>query len=164
MTNKIQWGSKKIIGLETDEDMEKYSIARQRAIENGTMRKYVSKEKSKQYGKQSGKSRLGRKATEEHKIKISNSLKNKPKSKEHKEKLSISKKGKKQSKEVIEKKKIIFSGQGNPMYGKNHSKKSRKKISENHGSKVLKKCPYCNKNCPANNYPRYHGDNCKFKK
>lgn len=164
MKKEIIWGSKKIIGLENDEDIEKYSIAQQRAIENGSMRKYVPKEKSKEYGKKSGQSRLGRKASKEHKDSISKSLKDKPKSEKHKKNMSISKIGKKQSKKTIEKKKKLFSGEGNPMYGKNHSTKSRKKISENHGSKTIKTCPYCGKKCPANNYSRYHGDNCKMKK
>jgi hypothetical protein len=164
MKKEIVWGSIPIIGLESDEDIQKYGLAQQIAMENGRMRKYIPKEKSAAAGKKSGSSRTGRKASTEHCESISVALKGKPKSEEHCENLSKSKTGKKQSKETIEKKKVIFSGAGNPMYNKNHTKKTRDQISENHGAKVIKKCPHCGKECPANNYPRYHGDNCKLKK
>jgi len=111
----------------------------------------------------SAQSRTGRKASADHCFSISNSLKGKSKSDEHKKNLSKSKIGKKQSQETIAKKKIIFAGDGNPMYGKNHTDKTRQQISKNHGAKQIKKCPYCGKECGANNYPRWHGDNCKLK-
>ena len=112
--------------------------------------------------KKSATSRIGRKATFDHCFAISSGLKGKSKSKEHCENLSKSKKGKKQSQETIEKKKVIFSGTGNPMYGKNHTNKTREQISKNHGAKQIKKCPHCGKECGSNNYPRWHGDNCKM--
>jgi hypothetical protein len=134
------------------------------AIENGSnWHKHKSESELEYINTKKSKSHIGLKESDETKQKKSQALKGRKKSKEHKKKLSLSKIGKKLSKKTIEKFKIIFSGEGNPMYGKNHSKKSRKKISENHGAKVIKTCPHCGKECPANNYPRYHGDNCKSK-
>jgi hypothetical protein len=120
-------------------------------------------EKKLESYKKSAQSRTGRKASADHCFSISNSLKGKTKSIEHCNNLSKSKIGKKQSQETIAKKKIIFAGVGNPMYNKNHSVKSREQISQNHGAKTIKVCPHCGKECGANNYPRYHGDNCKLK-
>jgi hypothetical protein len=111
----------------------------------------------------SSQSRIGRKSSVDHCLSISNSLKGKPKSTQHRENLSKSKIGKKQSQETIAKKKVIFAGEGNPMYGKNHTDKTRQQISQNHGAKTMKTCPHCGKECGANNYPRYHGDKCKLK-
>jgi len=164
MKKEIVWGSIPIIGLESDEDIKKYSLAQQIAMENGRMRKYTPKEKSAAAGKKSGLNRTGRKASDEHRSAISSSLKGKTKSAEHCENLSKSKTGKKQSQETIEKKKVIFAGAGNPMYNRNHTDKTRQQISQNHGAKTMKVCPHCGKECGANNYPRWHGDNCKMKK
>ena len=161
---KIVWGSIPIIGLEKDEDMKKYSLKALNAVENGSYwhLNKTDKELEKINNKKS-KSHIGLKETEETKQKKSKALKGKLKTDEHKINLSKSKIGKKQSKETIEKKKIIFKGDGNPMFGKNHSSDTKQQISLNHGAKVLKKCPHCGKECPSNNYPRYHGDNCKLK-
>jgi hypothetical protein len=119
-------------------------------------------EKKMETYKKSAQSRTGRKASFDHCFSISTSLKGKSKSKEHIKNMSLSRTGKKQSQETIEKKKVIFSGTGNPMYGKNHTDKTREQISKNHGAKQIKKCPHCGKECGANNYPRWHGDNCKM--
>jgi hypothetical protein len=111
----------------------------------------------------SAQSRTGRKASADHCFSISNSLKGKSKSAEHIKNMSLSRIGKKQSQETIAKKKVIFAGAGNPMYNRNHTDKTRQQISQNHGAKTIKVCPHCGKECGANNYPRYHGDNCKIK-
>jgi len=68
---------------------------------------------------------LGYKHTEETKEKL-----RKPKSEETKKKLSESHKGKKLSEETKEKISKMWSGDGNPMYGKTHSKETKRKISE----------------------------------
>jgi hypothetical protein len=90
-------------------------------------------------------------------------LKGKTKSAQHCENLSKSKIGKKMDEETKRKISTTISGTGNPMYGKNHTDKTRQQISRNHGAKIIKTCPHCGKECGANNYPRWHGDNCKFK-
>lgn len=162
MKKDIKWGTIVIKGLE-DGDFNKFTLKQLTAIENGQLAKLIPKEVRKDIGRRSGESRIGRKASEEHREKISLALSGKTKSEKHKKKISENKTGKKQSKEHIEKKKIIFSGEGNPMFGKNHSKKSRKKISQNHAAKRLIKCPHCNRELPGNCYSRYHGDNCKYK-
>jgi hypothetical protein len=166
MKNKeIIWGSIPIIGLETDDDIKKYSLKSQIAIENGSFWHLNKTDKELEIiNNKKSKSHIGLKEPNEVKKKKSKALKGKPKSEEHKKNLSESMIGKKQSNETIEKKKILFTGEGNPMYGKNHTSESRNKISLNHGAKVIKKCPHCGKECSANNYPRYHGDNCKLKK
>jgi hypothetical protein len=162
---EIVWGSIPIIGLETEEDMQKYTLKKITAIENGSIWHLNKSEKElKEINNKKSKSHIGLKESNEVRKKKSDSLKGKLKSDEHKKKISLSKIGTKQSKETIEKKRLIFIGEGNPMYGKNHSIESRNKISLNHGAKVIKTCPYCKKECSANNYPRYHGDNCKLKK
>lgn len=114
--------------------------------------------------KKSATSRTGRKASFDHCFSISTALKGKPKSKEHCENLSKSKVGKKQSAETIAKKKVIFSGSGNPMYGKTHTEEARKKIASNPAYKIERTCPNCNKTIIGLNYFRHHGDNCKMKK
>lgn len=71
-------------------------------------------------------------------------------------------------------------GEKNGMYGKKHSEetklkqsikaKGRKYSAEVIEARALKirgskrkllTCPHCNKECPVNTYPRWHGDNCK---
>jgi hypothetical protein len=160
---KIIWGSIPIIGLE-DGDLTKYSVKTLTAIENGK-NAWVNKteDDKKDIAQRSAKSRTGRKASKEHGDNISKALSGKSKSDEHKLNLAKSKIGKKQSAEIVAKKKEVFKGEGNPMYGKNHKEESIKKITENHAAKKLIKCPHCGKECPGNNYKRYHGDNCKLK-
>ena len=92
----------------------------------------------KEVGKKSGESRLGRKATNEHKQNISNSLKGISKSEEHRKKLSESKKGIKVSDET--KKKLIEA------------------------ANVEYTCVHCNSKVKgAGNLSRWHNDNCKKK-
>ena len=127
----------------------------------------------------------GKKKSEEHKNKISSSLKNKPKtSKVY------------QSKEYREKMSVLKSGTNNSMYGKKHTDETKQSIgrknreiqlskgNNHHMKKViwtderrqqmrekrLKRknnkpnliiCPYCNRNIPDNVFTRWHGDNCK---
>lgn len=50
---------------------------------------------------------------------------------EHKQKLSLAHKGLKHSKETIDKISLAASGKNNPMYGKQHSIESKRKISIN---------------------------------
>lgn len=162
MLKKIKWGQLNLIGLD-ENNLNVYNTKHLNAIENGkSWHLNKSDDELEQINKKKSESHTGLKNTKEARKKISKALKGKPKSKKHKENLSKSKIGKKQSAATIEKKKKVFSGKGNPMYNKHHSKKSRKLISANHGSKTIKKCPYCDKECGLNNYPRWHGDNCKM--
>lgn len=61
---------------------------------------------------------IGRKHPPEVKAKIKAALSGKPKSKEHIEKNRKAQTGRKQSAETIAKKKLVFSGPGNPNFGK----------------------------------------------
>lgn len=96
----------------------------------------------------------GRKMSEEHKEKISNSEKGKEVSKETREKISISSKGKTHSEETKEKIRItsegrlhseetkeklrnMNKGELNPMFGKSPSEETRKKISDSNKGKTL---------------------------
>jgi ribosomal protein S6E (S10) len=114
--------------------------------------------------KKSAQSRTGRKASEQHKFAISNSLKGKSKSEEHKKSLSLSKIGKKMDEETKRKISMTISGDGNPMFGKTHSKETRKKMSQNHtGYNIERTCLICRKTLKGTNFFKYHGDKCKFK-
>jgi len=74
----------------------------------------------------------------------------------------------------------MYSGEGNPNYGKSHSAETIAKMSEKatgrkqseetkqkkadavRGSKREKKlCPHCDQHVAVNGYARWHGDNCK---
>jgi len=121
-----------------------------------------SSEYKKEVGKRSGKSRTGRKASEQHKKNISNALKGRILSDEHKKNLSISKTGKKMDEGQKERYKLLFKGERNPMYGKTHNEETRKKISNNPAYKIERTCPYCDKTIIGTNYFRHHGDRCKL--
>jgi len=71
--------------------------------------------------------------------------------------------GRKHSKETIDNKREIFSGEGNPMYGKKHSEETLNKISKRiRKSKELKfTCEHCGKEADKGNFNRWHGDKCK---
>jgi hypothetical protein len=160
---EIKWGKLNLKGID-EENLNVFNTKHLTAIENGS--NWVNnktKEELDYINEKKSKSHIGLKEDEETKQKKSEALKGRKLTKEHKKNLSLSKIGKKQSDEHIEKKKIIFKGKNNPMYGKNHSTKSIKKMIKNHPSKNLIKCPHCNKEIGANNYSRYHGDNCKLK-
>jgi hypothetical protein len=87
---EIVWGSIPIIGLETDEDMKKYSLNRLTKIENGTIAgkkaaesgllKRISKKgantpKPKDFGEKISKVQTGKKHSEQRKKNQSNSAK-----------------------------------------------------------------------------------------
>ena len=74
------------------------------------------------------------------------------------------------------------AGENNSMYGKTHTEETRKKMSakatgRKQSAETIKKkadalrgttrpkkqCPHCNKMIAVNTYPRWHGDNCKYK-
>lgn len=130
---------------------------------NGLKALEISPERRLEINKKSAQSRIGRKASEQHKFAISNSLKGKYKSEEHKKNLSLSKIGKKVTEETKRKISVSISGEGNPMFSKTHSKEIRKKISQNHtGYKIERTCPHCNKTIIGTNYFRHHGDKCKL--
>jgi len=83
------------------------------------------------------------------------------------------------SDEYKEERSKMYTGKGNPNYGKKTSAKTKKKIgaklkgrkqtqeekdargAANKGKKREKKlCPYCNEHIAVNTYPRFHGNNC----
>ncbi len=160
----IEWGKLNLKGLSED-NLNVYNTKHLAAIENGkNVYANKTKEEIEIVNKKKSESHQGLKESLETRIKKSNALKNKPKSKEHRRKLSIARTGFKESEETIRAKSLRSKGKKNPMFGKNHTKSTRKLISQNHASKVMLKCPHCQKECGANNYKRYHGDNCKIKK
>lgn len=55
------------------------------------------------------------------------------------------------------------SGKNNPMYGKEHKKTTKEKISQAALSKEKTICEYCGVKSNAGNYKRWHGNNCKQK-
>ena len=59
------------------------------------------------------------------------------------------------------------SGKNNSFFGKKHTPESiAKQIAAQTGSKHVMTqitCLHCNRTMAKNNYPRYHGDNCKLK-
>lgn len=73
----------------------------------------------------------------------------------------------------------MYSGEGNPNYGKKHTDETKEKLREkatgrkqseetvrkkaeaSRGTKREKKhCDWCGVDCAVNTYPRFHGDNC----
>ena len=63
-------------------------------------------------------------------------------------------------------------GKLNTFYGKKHSQKTlliqrEAKLGEKNGmfgrKQEKKRCPHCNKEIAVNVYPRFHGENCKFR-
>ena len=98
--------------------------------------------------------KVGKKLTEEHKKKISESEKGKIVSKETREKLRIANTGKKHteeakrklskiatgrkvSEETKKKKSMMNSGKGNPFYGRKHTEDAKRKVSEKNSKKVV---------------------------
>jgi hypothetical protein len=87
----------------------------------------------------------GKKVSEDTRKKMSEASpwKGKKRSKDTIQKMSEARKGKKLSADHVEKMKEIFSGEGNPMYGRTHSEDSRRKISmARQRTKGKKRGPY----------------------
>lgn len=136
--------------------------------------------------------------SEETKQKISNANKGKPSKLKgrklsiiHKKNISFSLSGEKNpnhKSRISEKTKQILiknlrfdnDGENNGMYGKKHTKESKRKnsishLKENLSAETLKKmstsaknkpritCEYCKKILTTSNYTRWHGNNCKLK-
>ena len=128
----------------SDKKLAKMSDSYLESIENKYYLKGVevwsnqSDERHKEVGKKSGNSRLGRKASNEHKKNISDALKGVPKSEEHRKKLSDAKKN------------VVLSEEA----------KSRIRAA----ARVEYHCSHCNSNIKGRgNFSRWHGDNCKKK-
>jgi hypothetical protein len=121
-------------------------------------------ERRQEIHRKSALARTGRRASNEHKLSISNALKGKRKSDEHKKMMSLSKIGKKHTEETKVKISMTISGEGNPMYGKKHSEESKRKMSQNNLSyHIIRTCHHCQKIIKGTNYFRHHGDKCKLK-
>lgn len=73
---------------------------------------------------------FGKKLSEEHKKKISDSQKGRVFSEEHKQKISVSSKGKKYSEVTLEKMRSSKLGEKNYWFGITHSEETKKKISD----------------------------------
>lgn len=84
-----------------------------------------------------------------------------------KQKISISSTGIKKSKQSVlrrlESITGMYAGENNPMYGKIHTDIARQKMSAAAKNKQKIQCHHCNKLVSANNYHRWHGDQCKFR-
>jgi hypothetical protein len=131
---------------------------------------------------------FGKTHTDEVKKRISEAntgAKNGAKKPDARRKITESKLGKKRdtfSEEWIANLSAAHSGEGNGMFGKNHSEDTkqkqrekaigrkqseetkRKKADAVRGSKREKKrCSHCNQLVAVNGYARWHGDNCKHK-
>lgn len=57
----------------------------------------------------------------------------------------------------------IFSGTGNPYYGKSHSDEIRAKMRAAHAARPPVVCPHCGKEGHVNTMKRWHFDNCRSK-
>jgi len=114
---------------------------------------------NKQYFKSNGEkafSFVGQTHSIEFKNKLSNALKNKPKSTEHKHKISLA-----------------ISGQNHPMWGKSYydNKTELEKLEINRKKSEANKgipqptaiCKYCQKICSMGMIGRWHNENCKSK-
>lgn len=101
----------------------------------------------------------GRKFSNEHKKKISESITARNNTVEWKDKQRKVMLGRKYSDEVNAKKGL--KGKDNPMYGQTHSKEIRKIISDANKQKIV--CPHCNKTGGISIMKRWHFNNCKSK-
>ena len=97
-------------------------------------------------------SRLGKKDSEETRLRKSIAGKNKlPITEETRQKLSIANKGK------------DLSGEKNPFFGKKHSDEHRERQRLEKLNSPRHECPHCSKITDTMNYARWHGDKCKNK-
>ena len=101
-----------------------------------------------------GLSSLGRKHSEETKIKIKKISTGKKRSEEAKKNISNSLIGHRHSKETIEK-----------LKNRKITNETKIKLSQSQKEqrKIKIKCNHCDKYVDAQNFSRWHGDNCKFK-
>lgn len=119
--------------------------------------------------------RFGLKHTEESKLRMSESAKGKIISDEARLNMSKAHLGRKHTEETKVKISIAKSGENHPffdipkeqhpMFGKNHSDKAKRAISEKNTGKVRIRveCPYCHRSFAKNMYVKYHGEKCKMK-
>lgn len=115
----------------------------------------------------------GRVMSDEQKLRYKNlglSNKGKPKSEEHKQKLSESLKGRKPNylgcKHTEEQRKKISDskkGEKHHLFGKNHNEETKQKMRESALNKPKLTCPYCSVVGSPHNMSRWHFDNCKNK-
>jgi hypothetical protein len=155
MKKQIIWGSIPIKGLESEEDMKKYSIKNITLIENGKIgaekMKNLSKEKRKEYADRAIKVHTGKKRNDETKKKLSvkamgriSPRKGKTHTEESKQKLSKTITGHKHTEEAKEKMR-------KPRLNTEGYKRPKNKIE----------CPHCGMMAQPTNAYRWHFDNCK---
>lgn len=54
-----------------------------------------------------------------------------------------------------------YSGEGNPMYGKNHREETKEKIRQRAINRKRIRCQHCDKYFAPGTYSRWHNNNCK---
>ena len=128
--------------------------------------------------------RAGIPLSDEHRTKISESLKGRVFSDEHRGKIGATHKNRSMTPAAqlqYDALKLTNLGANNPMFGKQHTDEAKKAMSEkckgikktaesnekrsealSGRPKPTKLCPHCQKECAVTVYPRYHGDKCKL--
>ncbi len=71
--------------------------------------------------------------------------------------------GRKQTPEEIQMRKIINSGENNPMFGKTHSEKTKNKMKGKRGPQKILTCPHCGLTGGASRLKSCHFEKCKKK-
>jgi hypothetical protein len=179
MKKEIKWGSIPIIGLETDEDLNKFSFIELNHIEQSEKMKGINnpihyinnpfknpeiqkkihqnnigKKRNEESKIKISKSHIGKIATNDTKIKMSETRKGIKKTKEHIEKIKNSNIGKKRSIEHCEMMSNKLKGKPAPQTSKTNSIMNSLKFT----------CPYCFREIGGRaNFIRFHNDNCKMK-
>ena len=122
-------------------------------------------------GENSSRGMLGKKQTEETKIKrgVYRTGKEhysygKHPSNESRQKMSESQTGRKDSPETKANKSIAKAGENHPMFGKSHTEESNQKNRDAHLGILqdIVVCPHCNKSGGSRAMKRYHFDICKL--
>jgi hypothetical protein len=179
MKKDITWGSIPIIGLETDDDLNKFSFIELNNIEQSEKMKGINNPihyinnpfKNPQIQKQIHQNNIGKKLTDETKLKISKKHIGKKATTETKIKMSETRKGIKKTKEHIQKIKNSNTGKKRTEEQKNHFSLIRLGVPQPKTSETNSKmnslifvCPHCQREIGGRaNFIRFHNDNCKMK-
>lgn len=136
------------------EKIKKEMASAKSDLQKGPLNHFYKKKHTEETKEKIRLSRLGKKDSEELKLKKSLSAKHRPPVTEiTKEKLRIINKGK-----------PGLSGPSNGFYGKTHSKEQREKKRQEKLNSPRLICLHCCKLVDNMNYARWHGDRCKKRK